>query len=68
MGFFFSVSILSSLEEKAAELCGCPMLFELVEVAKENLTEQNLPSDICSVCFLHFQVCEGGGEGVCVCV
>ena len=53
----FCVSIMSSLEEKGAELRGCPMLFELVEVAKESLTEQNLPSDNCSICLLHFQVC-----------
>ncbi len=34
------------------------MLYELVEVAKDCLTEQNLPSDLCPICLTVFMVSE----------
>lgn len=46
--------IISALQEKAVGLLGSPMVYELVEHAKDTLTDNNLPCGDCAVCLLPF--------------
>ena len=48
--------ITATLTCKAGSLCGGPMVFELVELAKESLTDNNLPCGDCVVCLQPFKV------------
>ncbi|XP_067136828.1 E3 ubiquitin-protein ligase RNF25 [Centruroides vittatus] len=47
-------SIHNSLSSLAAEKKGTPMLFELIETAKEILTKANTPSCQCAICLYGF--------------
>ncbi|XP_023216413.1 E3 ubiquitin-protein ligase RNF25-like [Centruroides sculpturatus] len=47
-------SIHNSLSSLAAERKGTPMLFELIETAKEILTKANTPSCQCAICLYGF--------------
>lgn len=42
------------IERKIAMMSGEPVLFELIEVVREHLTEQNLPSCPCVICLYGF--------------
>ncbi|KAL9981644.1 hypothetical protein ACROYT_G010376 [Oculina patagonica] len=48
-------SILANLRELAEGCLGRPMLYELIEYAKESLTDNNTPSCACAICLCHFQ-------------
>ena len=54
-----SLSSLPSISEglalKCTELLGCPMVYELVEYARECLTDNNLPCSHCAICQVQFQ-------------
>ena len=54
-----SLSSLPSIGEglalKCTELLGCPMVYELVEYARECLTDNNLPCSRCTICQVQFQ-------------
>ncbi|XP_020613572.1 serine/arginine repetitive matrix protein 1-like isoform X3 [Orbicella faveolata] len=52
----FFCSILENLRELAEGCLGRPMLYELIEYAKESLTDNNTPSCACAICLCHFQV------------
>nr|XP_034336382.1 tyrosine-protein phosphatase non-receptor type ptp-2-like [Crassostrea gigas] len=43
-----------SLVTLATELQGGPMLYDLIELAKEKLTEGNIPHCPCTICYEHF--------------
>ncbi|XP_029635572.1 GATA zinc finger domain-containing protein 14-like [Octopus sinensis] len=45
----------TSLKELADERKGGPMLYELFELAKESLTEGNIPRQHCVICLQHFK-------------
>ena len=53
---FSLFSISEGLSLKCEELVGTPMVYELVEYARECLTDNNLPCSQCSVCQVPFQV------------
>lgn len=44
----------SEIENKISMMAGEPVLFELIEVVREHLTEQNLPSCPCVICLYGF--------------
>ncbi|XP_048770535.2 uncharacterized protein LOC125676746 isoform X2 [Ostrea edulis] len=44
----------TSLMTLATELQGGPMLYDLIELAKESLTEGNVPHCPCTICYEHF--------------
>ncbi|CAK1580504.1 unnamed protein product [Parnassius mnemosyne] len=44
----------SQIKEKLAECLGQPVVFELIELVRENLTERNLPSGQCVICLYDF--------------
>lgn len=48
-------SITRAVREKLAEAIGMPVVFDLIEVIRERLTESNLPSGACVVCLYGFQ-------------
>ncbi|XP_048582624.1 E3 ubiquitin-protein ligase RNF25 isoform X2 [Nematostella vectensis] len=48
-------SISLNLHELAETRIGSPMLFELIEYAKESLTDNNMPSCACAICLCHFK-------------
>ena len=48
-------SISEGLSLKCGELLGCPMVYELVEYARECLTDNNLPCSRCAICQVQFQ-------------
>lgn len=48
-------SILANLRELAEGCLGRPMLYELIEYAKDSLTDNNMPSCACAICLCHFQ-------------
>ncbi|KAK7077638.1 Zinc ion binding, partial [Halocaridina rubra] len=39
---------------KCEEYLGCPVIYELIEVVRENLTANNAPSCPCAICLYHF--------------
>lgn len=43
-------SLVSSLRERSREFSGEPVIFELIELAREFLTEQNVPACNCAIC------------------
>lgn len=43
------------VKEKCTECIGQPVVFELIELIRERLTESNLPSCQCAVCLYDFQ-------------
>ncbi|CAH2013040.1 unnamed protein product [Acanthoscelides obtectus] len=46
-----------SIKEKCVDNVGQPVIFELIDLIRENLTESNLPTCQCAVCLYGF--CEG---------
>uniref|UniRef100_A0A6P8J5T6 E3 ubiquitin-protein ligase RNF25-like isoform X2 n=1 Tax=Actinia tenebrosa TaxID=6105 RepID=A0A6P8J5T6_ACTTE len=48
-------SIISNLRELAESRLGSPMLYELIDYAKDSLTDNNIPSCACAICLSHFQ-------------
>ncbi|XP_045464871.1 E3 ubiquitin-protein ligase RNF25 [Harmonia axyridis] len=46
-----------ALKNKCLEYSGQPVIYELIELVRENLTESNLPTCQCAVCLYGF--CEG---------
>lgn len=48
-------AITIAVQEKLAEAIGMPVVFDLIEVIRERLTESNLPSGQCVVCLYGFQ-------------
>ncbi|KAF2354154.1 RWD domain [Trinorchestia longiramus] len=51
-------SVLQKVEQEMASKCqeceGSPVIYELVELLRENLTENNTPSCPCTICLYHF--------------
>ncbi|GBP46511.1 E3 ubiquitin-protein ligase RNF25 [Eumeta japonica] len=47
-------SINSQIKEKLSDCLGQPVVFELIELIRENLTESNLPSGQCAICLYGF--------------
>ncbi|KAK8738776.1 hypothetical protein OTU49_003667, partial [Cherax quadricarinatus] len=41
-------------KQKCEEYLGCPVIYELIEVVRENLTANNTPSCPCAICLYHF--------------
>ncbi|CAL4114700.1 unnamed protein product [Meganyctiphanes norvegica] len=41
-------------QRKCEEYLGSPVIYELIEVCRENLTENNTPSCPCAICLYHF--------------
>ncbi|XP_045622373.1 E3 ubiquitin-protein ligase RNF25 [Procambarus clarkii] len=41
-------------QQKCEEYLGCPVIYELIEVVRENLTANNTPSCPCAICLHHF--------------
>ncbi|XP_062515364.1 E3 ubiquitin-protein ligase RNF25-like [Corticium candelabrum] len=48
-------SLLSELHERAAERTGSPMLFELIDLVKDHLTDNNRPFGSCPLCLYNFK-------------
>lgn len=48
------VKIQEDLQDTAQENVGSPMLYQLIEVAKEHLTEENVPCCQCTICLYGF--------------
>uniref|UniRef100_A0A2R5LLG1 E3 ubiquitin-protein ligase RNF25 n=1 Tax=Ornithodoros turicata TaxID=34597 RepID=A0A2R5LLG1_9ACAR len=46
--------IRTELQETAESNVGCPMLYQLIEVAKDHLTEENVPCCQCTICLYGF--------------
>lgn len=44
-----------AIENKLTESIGCPVVFDLIDVIREHLTDSNLPSGQCVVCLYGFQ-------------
>ena len=42
------------ISRKCEEFLGCPIIYELIEVVRENLTANNTPSCPCAICLFHF--------------
>ncbi|CAB3227191.1 unnamed protein product [Arctia plantaginis] len=47
-------TINSQIKEKLSDCLGQPVVFELIELIRENLTESNLPSGQCVICLYGF--------------
>lgn len=47
--------IRKAIEEKLNEALGQPVVFDLIEVIREHLTDSNLPSGQCVICLYGFQ-------------
>lgn len=47
--------IRKAIEEKLNEAVGQPVVFDLIEVIREHLTDSNLPSGQCVICLYGFQ-------------
>lgn len=47
--------IRKAIEEKLNEAIGQPVVFDLIEVIREHLTDSNLPSGQCVICLYGFQ-------------
>lgn len=47
--------IRASVEQKLMETLGSPVVFDLIDVIREHLTDSNLPSGQCVVCLYGFQ-------------
>lgn len=47
--------IRQAIEEKLNESLGQPVVFDLIEVIREHLTDSNLPSGQCVICLYGFQ-------------
>lgn len=58
-------AIRRACQQKLAESVGQPVVFDLIEVVREHLTESNLPSGQCVVCLYGF--CEGDAFTKTVC-
>jgi len=43
------------LKERASEMAGCPLVFELVDFAREFLTERNRPVGPCPICLVSLE-------------
>ncbi|XP_066959397.1 E3 ubiquitin-protein ligase RNF25 [Macrobrachium rosenbergii] len=41
-------------KQKCEEFLGCPVIYELIEVVRDNLTANNAPSCPCAICLHHF--------------
>lgn len=48
--------ISKQIDDKLVECVGAPVMFELIELVRENLTESNLPSGQCAICLYGFQL------------
>lgn len=48
------IKIQQELEDTAQENVGGPMLYQLIEVAKEHLTQENIPCCQCTICLYGF--------------
>ncbi|KAK8376860.1 hypothetical protein O3P69_010061 [Scylla paramamosain] len=40
--------------QRCEEYLGCPVIYELIEVVRDNLTANNTPSCPCAICLYHF--------------
>ncbi|XP_076043299.1 E3 ubiquitin-protein ligase RNF25 isoform X2 [Oratosquilla oratoria] len=51
-------AVLQTIEVESAQKCdeylGCPVIYELIELVRENLTANNTPSCPCAICLYHF--------------
>lgn len=41
-------------KQRCEEYLGCPVIYELIEVVRDNLTANNTPSCPCAICLYHF--------------
>lgn len=48
-------AIKSAIEQKLDEAIGAPVVFDLIDIIRERLTDSNLPSGQCVVCLYGFQ-------------
>ncbi|KAG7154454.1 E3 ubiquitin-protein ligase RNF25-like [Homarus americanus] len=50
--------VLEKIKQESRQRCeeylGCPVIYELIEVVRENLTANNTPSCPCAICLHHF--------------
>ncbi|KAJ8919745.1 hypothetical protein NQ315_006274 [Exocentrus adspersus] len=47
-------NLYEAIKEKCSEFLGQPVIFELIEIIRESLTESNLPTCQCAVCLYGF--------------
>jgi len=47
--------LLADMNARCEEYCGCPVLFELIEMAREFLTKRNVPVVRCIICLFSLQ-------------
>merc|ERR1712156_59636 len=47
--------LLADMNTRCEEYCGCPVLFELIEMAREFLTKRNVPVVRCIICLFSLQ-------------
>ena len=47
--------LLSDMKVRCEEYSGCPVMFELIEMAREFLTERNVPVVRCIICLNNIQ-------------
>ena len=48
-------SLLDDMNNKCEEYSGCPIMFELIEMSREFLTERNVPVVRCIICLNNIQ-------------
>ncbi|XP_034938746.1 E3 ubiquitin-protein ligase RNF25 [Chelonus insularis] len=48
-------TIQTETENKCKDFLGQPVMFELIELVREHLTQSNLPTDQCAICLYGFQ-------------
>lgn len=58
-------SIRKAVEQKLDDSIGSPMVFDLIDVIREHLTDSNLPSGQCVVCLYGFQEGDAFTKTVC---
>jgi len=49
------IGLLADMNARCEEYCGCPVLFELIEMAREFLTKRNVPVVRCIICLFSLQ-------------
>lgn len=58
-------AIRTAVEKKLNDSIGAPMVFDLIDVIREHLTDSNLPSGQCVVCLYGFQEGDAFTKTVC---
>lgn len=58
-------TIRAAIEQKLNDSIGSPVVFDLIDVIREHLTESNLPTGQCVVCLYGFQEGDAFTKTVC---